>query len=39
MLDHIGHVEAALNPDQPLVRDRLRDSLSPLAPAPRPPSG
>jgi DNA-binding GntR family transcriptional regulator len=31
LLAHIGHVEAALNPGQPLVRDRLRDSLSPLA--------
>jgi DNA-binding GntR family transcriptional regulator len=31
LLAHIGHVEAALNPSQPLVRDRLRDSLAPLA--------
>lgn len=31
LLAHIGHVEAALNPDQPLVRDRLRASLTPLA--------
>ena len=31
LLSHIGHVEAALNHDEPLVRDRLRDSLSPLA--------
>ena len=31
LLAHIGHVEAALNPDQPLVRDRLRESLAPLA--------
>jgi len=30
LLNHIGHVESALNPDQPLVRDRLRDSLTPL---------
>jgi DNA-binding GntR family transcriptional regulator len=34
LLAHIGHVEAALNPDQPVVRDRLRESLAPLA-APR----
>jgi len=34
LLAHIGHVEAALNPGQPLVRDRLRESLAPLA-APR----
>ncbi len=31
LLTHIGHVEAALNPGQPLVRDRLRESLAPLA--------
>jgi DNA-binding GntR family transcriptional regulator len=31
LLAHIGHVEAALNPDQPVVRDRLRESLAPLA--------
>ena len=31
LLAHIGHVEAALNPDQPLMRDRLRASLTPLA--------
>ncbi|MBY0410788.1 MAG: GntR family transcriptional regulator [Burkholderiaceae bacterium] len=31
LLTHIGHVEAALNPGEPLVHDRLRDSLSPLA--------
>ncbi len=31
LLAHIGHVEAALNPNHPLVRDRLRDSLTPLA--------
>ena len=37
MLDHIGHVEDALDPSQPLVRDRLRDSLAPLKPL-RPPS-
>ncbi|WP_311222838.1 MULTISPECIES: GntR family transcriptional regulator [unclassified Acidovorax] len=37
MLDHIGHVEDALEPSQPLVRDRLRDSLAPLKPL-RPPS-
>lgn len=30
MLAHIGHVEGALNPGQPLVRDRLRESLAPL---------
>ena len=30
LLAHIGHVEAALNPDQPVVRDRLRESLAPL---------
>jgi len=30
LLAHIGHVEAALNHDQPMVRDRLRDSLTPL---------
>ena len=34
LLAHIGHVEAALNPGQPVVRDRLRESLAPLA-APR----
>jgi len=33
LLAHIGHVEAALNPDQPRVRDRLRESLAPLAAA------
>lgn len=31
ILAHIGHVEDALNPAQPLVRDRLRESLAPLA--------
>ena len=31
LLAHIGHVEAALNPGQPLARDRLRESLAPLA--------
>lgn len=31
MLAHIGHVESALNPDEPLVYDRLRASLMPLA--------
>ncbi|WP_343591607.1 GntR family transcriptional regulator [Paracidovorax wautersii] len=30
MLAHIGQVEDALNPAQPLVRDRLRESLAPL---------
>lgn len=30
LLAHIGHVESALNHDQPMVRDRLRDSLTPL---------
>ncbi|KQO27449.1 GntR family transcriptional regulator [Acidovorax sp. Leaf78] len=30
LLAHIGHVEDALNHDQPMVRDRLRDSLTPL---------
>ncbi len=30
ILAHIGHVEDALNPAQPLVRDRLRESLAPL---------
>lgn len=30
MLARIGHVEGALNPGQPLVRDRLRESLAPL---------
>ncbi|WP_137893410.1 GntR family transcriptional regulator [Ramlibacter sp. 2FC] len=30
MLDHIGHVEEALNPAAP-ARDRLRDTLAPLA--------
>ncbi|WP_053844894.1 GntR family transcriptional regulator [Paracidovorax avenae] len=36
MLAHIGHVEDALDPGQPLVRDRLRESLAPLAAAARP---
>lgn len=35
MLQHIGHVEDALNPAEPRVHDRLRDSLSPLGRGPR----
>lgn len=31
MLSHIGHVESALNPDKPLVHDRLRESMMPLS--------
>jgi DNA-binding GntR family transcriptional regulator len=31
MLSHIGHVEAALKPYEPLSHDRLRESLKPLA--------
>lgn len=30
MLAHIGHVESALNHEEPLSHDRLRDSLKPL---------
>jgi DNA-binding GntR family transcriptional regulator len=35
MLAHIGQVENALNPAQPRVRDRLRESLAPLPAAAR----
>lgn len=35
MLSHIGHVEDALDPSQPVVRDRLRESLTPLPAAVR----